>query len=159
MGHASALLNNLNHWIINNFIINNCPLLSYMHICTFGSIYETQHEVSNNVVCAISKCSNQSAHTRSLIRAFASRLNILYMTRHWPNISLKGGCTGSHVAVPDYIHLLFSTPEPNAPRWAICNSLPMTPSSVVRRRPSTFSNLFSSETNGPIGLKFHMETP
>ena len=32
------------------------------------------------------------------------------------------------------------------------------PSSVVRR-PSTFSNIFSSETTGPIELKFHMETP
>ena len=29
------------------------------------------------------------------------------------------------------------------------------------RRPSTFSNIFSSETTGPIKLKlkFHMETP
>ena len=25
--------------------------------------------------------------------------------------------------------------------------------------PSTFSNIFSSETTGPIKLKFHMETP
>ena len=32
----------------------------------------------------------------------------------------------------------------------------MTPSSV---RPSTFSNLFSSETTGPIELKFHMKIP
>ena len=31
------------------------------------------------------------------------------------------------------------------------------PSSVVR--PSTISNIFSSETTGPIELKFHMETP
>ena len=35
------------------------------------------HEVSNNVVCATSKVSDQPAHTRSLIKAFASRLNIL----------------------------------------------------------------------------------
>ena len=26
-------------------------------------------------------------------------------------------------------------------------------------RPSTFSNIFSSETTGPIKLKFYMETP
>ena len=32
---------------------------------------------SNNVVCATSKGSDQPVHTRSLIRAFASRLNIL----------------------------------------------------------------------------------
>ena len=38
---------------------------------------EPQHEISNNVVCATSKASDQPAHTRSLIRAFASRLNIL----------------------------------------------------------------------------------
>ena len=27
------------------------------------------------------------------------------------------------------------------------------------RRPSTISNIFYSETTGPIELKFHMETP
>ena len=40
-------------------------------------IIELQHEISNNVVCAPSKDSDQSAHTHSLIRAFASSLNIL----------------------------------------------------------------------------------
>ena len=39
--------------------------------------YEPQHEISNNVVCANSKGSNQPAHMRSLIRAVASCLNIL----------------------------------------------------------------------------------
>ena len=38
---------------------------------------EPQHEITNNVVCAPSKGSDQPAHMRSLIRAFASRLNIL----------------------------------------------------------------------------------
>ena len=42
-------------------------------------IIEPQHEISNNVVCATSKGSDQPAHTRSLIRAFASRLNILWV--------------------------------------------------------------------------------
>ena len=37
---------------------------------------EPQH-ISNNVVCATSKDSDQPAHMRSLIRAFARRLNIL----------------------------------------------------------------------------------
>ena len=41
------------------------------------SINEPRHEISNNVVCATSKASDQPAHTRSLIRAFASRLNII----------------------------------------------------------------------------------
>ena len=34
-------------------------------------------QISNNVICATSKASDQPAHTRSLIRAFASRLSIL----------------------------------------------------------------------------------
>ena len=34
---------------------------------------EPRHEISNNVVCATSKASDQPAHTRSLIRAFPSR--------------------------------------------------------------------------------------
>ena len=38
---------------------------------------ESVHEISNNVVCATSKASDQPAHVRSLIRAFASRLSIL----------------------------------------------------------------------------------
>ena len=36
--------------------------------------YEPVHEISNNVVSATSKASDQSAHKRSLIRAFAGRL-------------------------------------------------------------------------------------
>ena len=39
--------------------------------------YEPLHEISNNVVCATSKASDQPVHMRSLIRAFAARLNIL----------------------------------------------------------------------------------
>ena len=38
---------------------------------------EPRHEISNNVACATSKVSDQPAHTRSLIRVFARRLNIL----------------------------------------------------------------------------------
>ena len=41
-----------------------------------GFRIEPRHEISNNVVCATSKASDQPAHMRSLIRAFASRLNI-----------------------------------------------------------------------------------
>ena len=40
-------------------------------------IVERQHEISDNVACATSKGLDQPGHTRSLIRAFASRLNIL----------------------------------------------------------------------------------
>ena len=44
------------------------------------NIFEPVHEISNkkmNVVCSTSKDSGQTAHTRSLLRAFASRLSIL----------------------------------------------------------------------------------
>ena len=34
-------------------------------------IYEPRHEIWNNVVCATNKGSEQPAHMRSLIRAFA----------------------------------------------------------------------------------------
>ena len=42
-----------------------------------GKINEPPHEISNNAVCVTSKGSDQPAHTCSLIRAFASRLNTL----------------------------------------------------------------------------------
>ena len=38
-------------------------------------IHEPRHEISNNVVCATNKGSDQPVHT--LIIAFASRLNII----------------------------------------------------------------------------------
>ena len=38
---------------------------------------EPVYEISNNKLCATRKASDQPAHTRSLIRAFASRLSIL----------------------------------------------------------------------------------
>ena len=68
------------------------PYLCVIHFCIFSfypvplSIYmytrshviiEPRHEISNNVVCATSKASDQPAHTRSLIRVFACRLTIL----------------------------------------------------------------------------------
>ena len=45
--------------------------------CSTEGKFEPVHEISNNVVCSTSKASDQPAHTRNLIRAFASRLNIL----------------------------------------------------------------------------------
>ena len=55
-----------------------CHQMSYgMHIHSSFVIIEAGHEISNNVVCATSKGSDQHVHTRSLIRAFASLLNIL----------------------------------------------------------------------------------
>ena len=50
-------------------------------------------------ICATSKASDQPMHTRSLIRAFASRLIILGVKalteHHLELLSLKRGCTGS----------------------------------------------------------------
>ena len=46
-------------------------------VLRFNNNNEPRHEISKNMVCAIRKGSDQPAHTRSLIRAFASRLNIL----------------------------------------------------------------------------------
>ena len=54
------------------------------------------------MVCATSKVSNQPAHTRSLIRAFASDKSLEYIMsvkllteHHLEFLSLKGGCKGS----------------------------------------------------------------
>ena len=48
----------------------------------FGT--EPRHNISNNVACATNKASDQPAR---LIRAFASRLSILWILSYWPNIS------------------------------------------------------------------------
>ena len=42
-----------------------------------SELYEPRHEISNNVVCATSKASDQPARTRSLITAFTSHLHII----------------------------------------------------------------------------------
>ena len=45
---------------------------------TCGNIFiDPVHEISNNVACAISKASDQPAHMHSLLRAFASPMNII----------------------------------------------------------------------------------
>ena len=43
------------------------------------TLIEPVYEISNNAVCETSKASDQPAHTRSLIRAFASCLSILVL--------------------------------------------------------------------------------
>ena len=52
-------------------------LLGFLPFVNKVIIIEPVHEISNNVVCATSKASDQPGHTRSLIRAVASRLSIL----------------------------------------------------------------------------------
>ena len=54
-----------------------CNMWSFYIYHTEHLLNEPVHEISNNVVCVTSKASDQPAHTRSLIRAFASHLSIL----------------------------------------------------------------------------------
>ena len=50
-----------------------------------NKILEPVHEISNNVVCATSKASDQPAQMRSLTSAFASHLSILWLLSNWLN--------------------------------------------------------------------------
>ena len=49
---------------------------------------EPVHEISNNVVCATTKASNQPAHINSMIVKLLTQ-------HHLEFLSLKGGCSGS----------------------------------------------------------------
>ena len=48
----------------------------YIHI-HLRHTHEPQIEISNNVVCATSKSSDQPAHTRSLIREYSMTVKLL----------------------------------------------------------------------------------
>ena len=72
-----------------------------------------RHEIFNNVVCATSKGSDQPASTRSLIRAFASRLNILWTA--FVFLSFKGGCTGWSESIPHCWKSRFAAQMYNGP--------------------------------------------
>ena len=55
--------------------------------------------IFKNVICGTIKGSDQPAHARSLIRAYAGRLNIflnikLLTEHHLEFLCLTGGCTG-----------------------------------------------------------------
>ena len=58
-------------------------------------MHEPRLEISNFVVCATSKGSDQPALTRSLIKAFASCTVKLLTKQHLGFLNFKGGCTGS----------------------------------------------------------------
>ena len=53
----------------NSFSIHYFFLVYFIKLSHGQNRYEPLHEISNNVVCATSKDSDQLAHTRSLIRA------------------------------------------------------------------------------------------
>ena len=76
-------------WFSNT--VSNIRVLLRLHLLTFGPC----HEIFNNVVCVTSKDSDQPAHTRSLITAFACRLNIQCVLSYLEFLSLNRGCTGS----------------------------------------------------------------
>ena len=71
--------------------------------------FEPVHEISNNVLCATSKASDQPAHMRSLIRplclSLENSMTVKLLTeQHLEFLSLTEGCTGSsestHVKMP-----------------------------------------------------------
>ena len=80
-----------------------------------ANIFEPGHEISNYEVCAISIGSDQLAHTRSLIRAFASRLNTPWLRTFYTfdiyfklcnlNISLSPNNKDYFCSV--YLHLIW----------------------------------------------------
>ena len=83
------------------FFLSHCIKLMRLSFIEKAVItYELQHEISNNVVCATSKGSDQPAHTRSLLRAFCSSLeqsmSAKLLTEHnLEFLNLKGGSTGT----------------------------------------------------------------
>ena len=94
---------------VYNLVLPFCFSLIVFMLSSFFTntgliLYEPVNEISNNGVCAASKASDQPAHARSLIRAFASRFSILLTEHHLEFLSLKGGCRGSsestHVKMP-----------------------------------------------------------
>ena len=57
--------------------VENSFKKAYVENLIIEKTYEPRHEISDNLVCATSKALDQPAHSRSLIRAYACRLNIL----------------------------------------------------------------------------------
>ena len=64
-------------WCLGSGVILDCIDSLYSPSSLLPIIFEPVHKISNNVVCATSKASDQPAHMRSLIRAYARRLSIL----------------------------------------------------------------------------------
>ena len=93
--------------------------------------FEPVHAITNNVVCATSKASDQPAHTRSLIRAFASRLSMLLTEHHLEFLRLKGGCRGS----PESSHVLM----PHCWKSHAVAHLKLLPAVNIRQRFSTLA--------------------
>ena len=89
----------LNPYLTTIFCPENVGSLGYLRT----KANELRYQISNNMVCATSKGSDQPAHTHSLIRAFASCLNSLWLLgidRHnLEFLSSKGGSTVSSESI------------------------------------------------------------
>ena len=73
--YCMAILGNCSNEPVHEWIAIKVYILqNKLH---FELTNEPVHEISNNVVCATSKTSDQPVHILSLIRAFTSRLRIL----------------------------------------------------------------------------------
>ena len=69
-GSSESTLVKIPHYWKSHDAVQMCKQMRFF-------VYEPVHEISNNLVYATSKASDQPAHTRSLIRIFACRSNIL----------------------------------------------------------------------------------
>ena len=67
--YAADITSRQHFW--NNILAHSKVIFMFLELGCI-STNELCHEISNNVVCAPSKASDQPAHTRSLIRACAS---------------------------------------------------------------------------------------
>ena len=80
--HELSLVTLVTHVLVQELSLATLVTHVFMHELSLAlfqpfTTNEPRHEISNNVECATSKSSDQPAHMRSLIRAFAIRLNIL----------------------------------------------------------------------------------
>ena len=66
------------HWVM----LNEMKAFIKDNPSPYQTKFGPQHEISNSVVCATSKCLDRPAQMCSLIRAFASRLIILRLLGH-----------------------------------------------------------------------------
>ena len=68
---------NIAYSLILHLVLVLKRIISLRVLLSTHNIIEQRHEFSNNVVWATIKVSDQPMHMRSLIRAFASRFDIL----------------------------------------------------------------------------------
>ena len=70
--HSISMNKHLGYDFVNRFMLHSLILSVFVSFKI-----EPWCGISNNVICATSEASDQPAHKRRLIRAFASRLSVL----------------------------------------------------------------------------------